>query len=919
MTSERDLPIVSLFLFIKEVLVKMDWLTDLFGGGDAADKLDLYKEVLKTWSGYLSPTDFIHNVWDGFLWGLIKFFYGIANWASELISKAFSLKSALFGNGSKIFGMQADYVNNVVFAIMIIVLIWLAVKMVISRHPPQVKNVLFQVFISILLITNMGNITTQIMDLGIQAYNAATGTTGEDTTSSIPFSLVKDNTNDLLVMAQANFAEKNGKVYSHKNGEVTYGHNNIKKEDFSSSRIDTSMIINEDYVKGIEDKKAFAGNDNFDVGALKYKLVDSVDKNGNQIDSVIGMDKSIGGLIAKVLKPGYARYTIDFLPTLIGLIALAFAFLFATFVIAKSFLELAIMQIIGVLVASTDLETGEKTKKVVEALFQASLTIAFTGIELAFYKAVLTALNNLHGWIFTIVIVAATMMLITGSDKVAMFFGVDTGAQKGWKSAAAVAGGAFMAGRGAKSVGRATQSVAKGFAAAPRKIANLPANISKAPAKARQKLDDFKLDYSANKASVGYERDRANLGMGTVQGQKQRRQELDNLNQLKDGMYNQDQGFATTDNSNGTVSGFETQRKKAAEEAIDKGTVSHDDLNQTTAQKVRAGANSNVKQMKVGLNAVKHPIKTAKKGIDNASENLNHSKERAKESAQKIPNAAVNKAQNFGKDKSIDEVLRVPRVSKEEPAPPTGSDQETEKIMPTVSEKTAQIDNSTKEPVKTVKPYQQATQQDLSTDDVQPTVSEQTSKVQNQTKEQPQSVDSNEPTTAKASDVKSVQSTVSEQTSKVQDQTKEQSQLVDSNEPTTSKVSEDKSVQQIVSERRSQPTKVSQSTSKKATVETQKSAAIHQQPSTKQNPEKVQVTKSRQTAAPQQIKPKKLKKVITPATNESPQQHQQPTKKVTETKEVIPEKTRSSLPSSSEIDEMGKEMRKKRREDNEDN
>lgn len=883
MTSDRDLPIACLFLFIKEVLVKMDWLTDLFGGGDAADKLDLYKEVLKTWSGYLSPTDFIHNVWDGFLWGLIKFFYGIANWASELISKAFSLKSALFGEDSKIFGMQADYVNNVVFVIMLIVLIWLAIKMVISKHPPQVKNVIFQVFISVLLITNMGNITTQIMDLGTQAYNAATGTTGEDTTSSIPFSLVKDNTNDLLVMAQANFADKNGKVYSHKNGEVTYGHNNIRKDDFSSSRIDTSMIINEDYVKGIEDKKAFAGNDNFDVGALKYKLVDSVDKNGNQVDSVIGMDKSIGGLLVKVLKPGYARYTVDFLPTLIGLIALAFAFLFATFVIAKSFLELAIMQIIGVLVASTDLETGEKTKKVVEALFQASLTIAFTGIELAFYKAVLTSLSNLSGWIFTIVIVAATMMLITGSDKVAMFFGVDTGAQKGWKSAAAVAGGAFMAGRGAKSVGRATQSVAKGFAAAPRKIANLPANISKAPAKARQKLDDFKLDYSANKASVGYERDRANLGMGTVQGQRQRAEQLKSINQQQVGLYAQDQGFATTDNSNGTVSGFETQRRKAAEEAIDKGTVSHDDLNQTAAQKVRAGANSNVKQMKAGVNAVKHPIKTAKKGIDNASDNLNHSKERVKESAQKIPNAAVNKAQDFGKDKSIDEVLRVPRDSKEEPAPPIGSDQETEKIMPTVSEKTAQIDNSTKEPVKTVKPNQQATQQDLSTDDVMPTVSEQTSKVQDQTKEQPQSVDSNE--------------------------------------PTTTRVSEDKSVQQTVSERASQPTKVSQSTSKKSTVETQKSAATDQQPSTKQNPKKVQVTKSQQPATSQQIKPKELKKVITSATKESPQKFQQPTKKVTETKveKAMPEKTRSSLPSSSEIDKMGKEMRKKRREDNEDN
>src|SRR5699024_4610213 len=133
-------------------------------------------------------------------------------------------------------------------------------------------------------------------------------------------------------------------------------------------------------------------------------------------------------------------------------------------VIIKSFLDLAIMQILALLIFSTDLDSGARTKAAIQDMFTAALTIALQGFELAFYRIVVNFMTNadMGPILYCVAMLAATAMLWTGSSKTAKFFGVDTGAQKGWAMGAIAANqtaGLFK--KGAGLIGGSVKGTAK--------------------------------------------------------------------------------------------------------------------------------------------------------------------------------------------------------------------------------------------------------------------------------------------------------------------------------------------------------------------------------------------------------------------------------------------------------------------------
>ena len=227
---------------------------------------------------------------------------------------------------------------------------------------------------------------------------------------------------------------------------------------------DNSALEKKDhkYKKGDYDKKP---GTHFLYGWLKYTATSTPKLNGmgtkwiaEDIWHLLGF--SIGG---------YMRYTVNFLPVLICLIALAFAYIFAGYAIIKSFIDIVVMEILGTIIFGTDLDTGQKTKMVINSLCSTILLVSLQAFELAFYQAACTWADKsvTSAWGFTMFILAATIMLITGNDKVSQFFNVDTGAQHGWRAAGSVL-------YGAKQVGRLGMSTL----AAPVKAKNLANSIS---------------------------------------------------------------------------------------------------------------------------------------------------------------------------------------------------------------------------------------------------------------------------------------------------------------------------------------------------------------------------------------------------------------------------------------------------------
>lgn len=170
------------------------------------------------------------------------------------------------------------------------------------------------------------------------------------------------------------------------------------------------------------------------------------------------------GFFSSNLEEGYFRYDVSFLPIIIGLVALAVAYIFAIFVLITTIIELAIKRVVGYFVFATDLESGQRTKMVIQDIANAFMLIAFTGLSMMFYTQFLSFLSQQtpNIIIYLIAIVSATFVLIKGSNTIMRYFGVDTGVKEGFGQLA----GAFAVGRATKGGLGKVGSTIKGVAGA---------------------------------------------------------------------------------------------------------------------------------------------------------------------------------------------------------------------------------------------------------------------------------------------------------------------------------------------------------------------------------------------------------------------------------------------------------------------
>ncbi|WEV41332.1 pLS20_p028 family conjugation system transmembrane protein [Lactobacillus sp. ESL0681] len=480
-------------------------------------KLKAAAKALQQIQPYLHFDNAINQIFSYLKWGVIKFIYGIANAASELATQSLNFSSLLDSN--KLDPLVKNGVMLVVGGLMTVTLIIAAIKYGTDYHAPKLKNVFMQLLISAFLIFNIQPMMQTLVDFSTGAYKGFTQANNSKGTSGLPYKLVKNNSNDLFVLVSNNFKglkkDKHGNVVQQK--AVHYGSWNMSQNDFNkSSAGNLSTVITPDVAKDMSSKKnekQWAWNpDN-----LRYML----EPSGANSDQ-----KGYGSFIAtkinehslpffKIFNGGYERYSINFLPVFIGLICIAVAFLLVAWVCIKSFLDLAIMQVILVITASTDLETGERTKAAVEDIFQSAIVIAFQGLELAFYEIVVTWISDgsngisSNPYLFCVAMIAATVTLFEGSQKVAKFFGVDTGLQNGWQRmvSTAAAGKYLASGAG---------SIAKGSANAIHKaktgVQEVGAGVAGFKSGFEDGYDDTPADASSTSATLN------GIKQGTKQG-----------------------------------------------------------------------------------------------------------------------------------------------------------------------------------------------------------------------------------------------------------------------------------------------------------------------------------------------------------------------------------------------------------------
>ncbi|WP_371824396.1 pLS20_p028 family conjugation system transmembrane protein [Lactobacillus taiwanensis] len=406
-------------------------------------------------------------------WFFVNLVYGIANWASKFMADMLntsSLVNQISGNGQ--IGQMVKAARTASAVLMVLALIWVGVKIIVNREPPQLKNVVIQVLISAFLLTNLGSLTQWVND---ESVSIAKGFLGQSSnvnknsasykTSSLPFKILSATTNDNEYLINTNFQGK-GVNKSAPGIKITpnikdnfepvkqkFGYNDLKKSDVDAGNVNFYKIIDwndvddnmplsnkdGDWKKGNDDQKGT----HFLYGWLKYHTDQVPATKSNKIKWISPDIPRWGGVNnqSSLSWGGYPRYEVDWIPCIVSLLVLTVAYIFAGYVIIKSFIELVLMNILGLFLIGSDLSTGQKTKQVVSEIFSASLLISLQAFELALYEALVTwGINGLSGntWGFMVFMIAASIMVITGSQKVTKFFGVDTGAQHGLQAAGSV-------------------------------------------------------------------------------------------------------------------------------------------------------------------------------------------------------------------------------------------------------------------------------------------------------------------------------------------------------------------------------------------------------------------------------------------------------------------------------------------------
>ena len=472
----------------------VDWWQKSTNSGDYDPaKLQKVTEALQNAAPYLHYDDFLGRILNQTKWGIVKIFYGFANWASELATDSLDFSGIL-----KSTGLNTNLINGVMgiaAGLMILTLTWVGIKIGTSSKAPQLKNVVWQLAISAFLIGNIQPITNWVVDQSTGVYKGFVQADNDKGTSSLPYQVVQANSNDLLAIIANNFSgfkinngdtntkwegvskDKNGEIKDQRQKDVHYGSFAMNKSDFDTATSgDLSTTISADLAKKLSNKaNKSKEKPAWDPDNLRYKLAPTGVGTKSNVKG-----KAYSGYYAtkvsqsntaffKIFNGGYERYSVQFFPVVVALLSMTVAFLLVCFVSVRAFLELAIMQVLSIIIFSTDLETGKRTKAAVQDIFSSALLIAFQGFELAFYRIIAVWMSSsdagkIHdnSYLYAVGMIALTWALWEGSSKVQKFFGLDTGLKQGWsKVAGEIAATEYIAGKG-KNSAKGAVGVARG-------------------------------------------------------------------------------------------------------------------------------------------------------------------------------------------------------------------------------------------------------------------------------------------------------------------------------------------------------------------------------------------------------------------------------------------------------------------------
>ncbi|MEC2467964.1 hypothetical protein P9X10_24710, partial [Bacillus cereus] len=390
------------------------WWTDIVFTVKDIDKAEVIAFLKNDWIEY-------SNIFGSFLQacegGIIRTLFRIASSLEGLIPETFSFFDILKDAGLNDFA--SSLIKGLFYALFVLVIVWLGFRTIIQHKPPRFKSVGVNIIIMIGLLGGLNEFMADLQKMSTDFYKEVTE--GDKDDGGLAWNLVKHNTADLVYLSTVGFdAIKTEDTKAVSDGQISK--NNLNEEMYLKA--DLGDLISYEVVKKLKDNDNVAKETQF----LAYKVTN----NGAEED-LESIEESFFNPFSDTFPSGYNRYPMKFGVLFWGLSALVVAYLFTLFVFIMTIFEIAMKKIIAPLVFVTDIETGEKTKMVIQDILRGFLLFAFTGISLRFYVIVVNFLadQDVNTFLYIVAMICLTTALIKGSESILKYFGVDVGLKEG--------------------------------------------------------------------------------------------------------------------------------------------------------------------------------------------------------------------------------------------------------------------------------------------------------------------------------------------------------------------------------------------------------------------------------------------------------------------------------------------------------
>lgn len=339
----------------------------------------------------------------------VKGLYKLASGVEDILDQVFKVFGFL-DNGT--IGKIYTSMRLVSFTILIIMIIVIAYKYILNERV-DLKAGLFRAVFFVCLGVQLPGLITSSVELSQKVYGE---TKNLDTTekSTLSYSIVKENLSDLQ------YSSKNG--FSRLNSDAGTQKNNLSEQAFKAT--DLSEVLTPEKIRKMKDK---AKNQD-DTSYLEYRL--KTDEDGKVIS-----EKIENGMF-DFFKEGKFRFSYRTGTITLSLLTVSFAFICSAFIIATSLIELIFAKLMFPVLSVSDIETGQRTKKILLDIGNSLLAIMLTGFSLSIFKLYFSFIGNLDVDFlpYLVLCIVGIRITIDGPNFFGKFLGLDIGLRSGWQA-----------------------------------------------------------------------------------------------------------------------------------------------------------------------------------------------------------------------------------------------------------------------------------------------------------------------------------------------------------------------------------------------------------------------------------------------------------------------------------------------------